>query len=205
MKRALVMAGACAFLACPALAQNPPPQNPPANPAPSQQAAPANTPANPSPAPTQRAAPSPSAMQTAPPAADFVKQAAIAGMFEIQSSELALRKHARPDRRFAEDMIRDHSRADAQLKRLVRADHINAQVPTRLDDAHQKMLDQLRGESGTQFDKDYDQMQKQGHQEAVSLFQAYSQNGDNAALKKWAARTLPTLQHHLSMADKLSS
>ena len=61
----------------------------------------------------------------------------------------------------------------------------------------------LRGESGEQFAKDYDQMQQQGHQEAVSLFQAYAQNGDNPALKRGAERTLPKLQEHLSMAQKL--
>jgi putative membrane protein len=180
MKRALLLAGACVFLAAPVLAQT---QTPP----------PQGTPSTASPA-----APS------TPSTADFVKNAAISGMFEIQSSELALRKHARPDRTFAEHMIHDHERIASQLKHVVRADHVDAQIPGKLDDEHQKMLDQLRGESGAQFDKDYDQMQQQGHQQAVSMFQSYSQNGDNPALKTWAAKTLPTLQEHLDMANKLS-
>jgi putative membrane protein len=136
--------------------------------------------------------------------ADFVKTAAISGMFEIQSSELALRKKVSADRPFAQRMIKDHGRADAQLKALVRHDHIKAEIPTKLDAEHQKMIDQLRGESGAQFQKDYAQMQQQGHQQAVALFQGYSASGDNTALKQWATKTLPTLQEHLSMAGKLS-
>lgn len=114
-----------------------------------------------------------------------------------------MHKRAPQDRRFAERMIHDHERIASQLKHIVRADHINVQVPSRLDDQHQKMLQQLRGESGQTFEKDYDKMQQQGHEQAVSLFQAYAQNGNNPALKRWAQRTLPELQNHLSMAQKL--
>ncbi len=66
------------------------------------------------------------------------------------------------------------------------------------------MLDQLRNQSGENFQKDYDQMQLKGHQEAVSLFENYAQNGDNPALRRWAAKTLPHLKQHLSMAEKLN-
>lgn len=184
MKRALLLAGVCVLVAFPALAQTPSNQKAPAPPAPSS-------------------AP-PAASQSASSASDFVKNAAISGMFEIQSSELALGKKVSADRQFAKRMIRDHKKADAELKHLVRAKHINVQIPTKLDDEHQKMLDQLRGEKGSQFEKDYAQMQQQGHQQAVSLFQNYSQSGDNPALKQWAGKTLPTLQDHLSMAEKLS-
>ena len=50
--------------------------------------------------------------------------------------------------------------------------------------------------------KDYNQMQLAGHKEAVALSNA--KTGDNAALKNWAAKTLPYLQEHLALAEKLS-
>src|SRR3954464_11916301 len=46
-------------------------------------------------------------------------------------------------------------------------------------------------------------MQQQAHQEAVDLFSRYSQGGDNNDLKAWAAKTLPHLREHLTMAQKL--
>jgi putative membrane protein len=204
MKRALALVGACAILALPAFAQTPQggtAQNPPAQTTPAQPA-----PATPAPAPnTPPPAASSSATQNTASTADFVNNAAIAGLFEIESSQLALRKHVRADRAFARRMIRDHRRIGAQLRRTVRANRIKVQIPTKLDDQHQKMLDQLKQESGATFEKDYAQMQQQGHQQAVSLFQSYSQDGDNAALKRLATKTLPVLKMHLAMANKLQS
>lgn len=43
------------------------------------------------------------------------------------------------------------------------------------------------------------------HKEAVSLFERYAKGGDNSELKDWAAKTLPTLKHHLEMAQELGS
>jgi putative membrane protein len=87
---------------------------------------------------------------------------------------------------------------------LVNGGKVKAQLPAELDDEHKQMLEKLRGESGADFSKDYNQMQLAGHKEAVALFEAYGKSGDNKALKSWAAKTLPHLQEHLAMAEKLS-
>jgi putative membrane protein len=134
----------------------------------------------------------------------FVKAVAISDMFEIQSSKLALEKKSRGDRQFARRMIHDHGQTSEQLKRLVADGRVTAPLPTGLDGAHQQMLDQLRNDNGAEFDKAYDQMQLNGHKEAIALFESYARNGDNAALKSWAATTLPHLQEHLALAEKLS-
>jgi hypothetical protein len=47
---------------------------------------------------------------------------------------------------------------------------------------------------GKEFDRAYDQMQLQAHEEAVALFSDYARNGDNTDLKTWAAQTLPHLR-----------
>jgi len=140
----------------------------------------------------------------APSTADFVKEAAISDMFEIQSSQLAQQKNDTGAKAFSETMIHDHTQTTDQLKSLVKSGAVQAQLPTMLDDTHQKMLDTLHGLSGAAFAKQYDQDQVDGHKEAVSLFQRYAKGGDNAKLKDWAAKTLPTLQHHLQMAQNLS-
>ena len=46
-------------------------------------------------------------------------------------------------------------------------------------------------------------MQVSAHKDAVSLFERYSNGGDNADLKAWAGKTLPALRHHLEMAEQL--
>ena len=146
----------------------------------------------------------PAYSQTAPSTDDFVKKVAISDMFEIQSSELALTKNPDADTKpFAERMIHDHQQTSKELKGLVDGGKVKVTLPTALDTEHQKKLDELRGKSGKEFDTAYDGAQLQGHKDAVALFEAYSQKGDNADLKKWAGTTLPHLKEHLTMAEKL--
>jgi putative membrane protein len=48
-------------------------------------------------------------------------------------------------------------------------------------------------------------MQKAAHTDAVSLFETYAKDGDNAALKSFAAETLPTLNMHQDMIQKVAT
>ena len=135
---------------------------------------------------------------------EFVKKVAISDMFEVQSSQMALDKNPDKDTKpFAQKMVKDHSKTTKELKGLVDSGKVKASVPTALDSEHQGKLDQLKGLSGKDFDTAYDKAQLEGHQQAVSLFENYSKSGDNADLKKWAAKTLPHLKQHLKMAEKL--
>jgi putative membrane protein len=139
----------------------------------------------------------------APTTADFVTEAAISNMFEIQSSELAEQKSNGATKDFAAKMVADHTKTSEQLKQLVSGGTVKATLPTGLDSSHQSMLDKLKGLTGNAFDKAYHADQDSGHKEVVSLFQRYAKGGDNDALKQWAAQTLPTLENHYKMAQDL--
>jgi putative membrane protein len=187
MKRIIIAAAISALAGAPAWAQTSPSGMP-------------NTAGN---------APSPNANVGAAPASglstdEFVKKVAISDRFEIESSKLAQQKADAESKQFAGKMVTDHGKTSSELKSMVQSGKVKAQLPTALDDEHKQKLDQLRGLSGEQFDSTYDQMQKQAHQEAVTLFERYAQNGDNADLKQWAAKTLPALKEHHSMAEKLN-
>ena len=140
----------------------------------------------------------------APSFQEFVNKVAISDMFEIQASQLALAKQADADTKpFAEKMVTDHHKTSSELKALVEGGKVKAKLPIALDSEHQKLLDDLKAKSGKDFDQSYDQAQVKGHKEAVALFEAYANNGDDPELKSWAAKTLPHLKEHLSMAEKL--
>jgi putative membrane protein len=145
------------------------------------------------------------AQGAAPSTQDFVSKVAISDMMEIQTSQLALdRKPDADTRPFAQRMVKDHTETSKELKALVSAGKVKATLPTALDADHKKMLDALKAKSGKAFDQDYDQMQAKAHEQAVALFEAYAQGGDNADLKAWASKTLPHLKEHLAMAKKLT-
>ena len=145
-----------------------------------------------------------STLGIAPTTPDFVQEAAISDMFEIQSSELAEQKDvAAPVKTFAQQMITDHTKTSTELKSIVQTNELKASIPTDLDSSHAKMLDTLRGLNGGDFTKQYVSDQVSGHKDAVSLFQRYAKSGTDTSLKDWAGKTLPTLRHHLEMAENL--
>lgn len=139
-----------------------------------------------------------------PTTQDFVTEAAISDMFEIQSSQLALQKSSdQTTKSFANQMVTDHTKTSAELKSLIDNGAVKATLPNTLDHSHQNLLDNLNSSNGDDFTKQYDNDQVDGHKDAVDLFKRYAKGGDNDALKNWAATTLPTLQHHLDMTNNL--
>jgi putative membrane protein len=136
-----------------------------------------------------------------PSTADFVKEAAIADMFEVESSKLATQKAEGPAKNFATQMVEDHTKTSQELKSD--AEKANISLPNALDSSTQKKLDSLQHLDGQEFTKQYVKDQVSAHKDAVSLFERYGKNGDNNTLKAWATETLPTLQHHLDMAQNL--
>ncbi|TLV00309.1 DUF4142 domain-containing protein [Dyadobacter luticola] len=143
----------------------------------------------------------------------FVMNAADGGMFEVKAGEMAVAKgdssktgmvmagDSMSVKSFGQMMITDHTKANNELKTL--ADKKDVTIPTTLSATKQKMLDSLSAASGTAFNMMYTKMMVSSHQETVSLFEKESSSGQDADLKSWATATLPTLKHHLEMAQMM--
>ncbi len=144
-----------------------------------------------------------STLGIAPTTADFVQEAATSDMFELQSNKLAEEKGTAQEKSFAQQMITDHTKTTNDLKGLVNSGKVKAEIPATLDSSHQSKLDKLKSASGKDFSSDFDSYQVSAHKDAVSLFERYAKGGDNPDLKDWAGKTLPTLRHHLNMAQEL--
>ena len=72
----------------------------------------------------------------------FVLKAASGGMFEVKSSELALKKGVEGDlRTFATMMVEDHQAANQQLEKIAGRKSID--IPKELNGEHRQLLDQL--------------------------------------------------------------
>jgi putative membrane protein len=144
-----------------------------------------------------------SALGISPTTQDFVREAAVSDMLEIAAAKFAQDKGNAEEKKFAEQMVADHSKTSADIKAMVTSGDVKADVPSTLDDVSQKKLDKLRDAKASNFSSEYDPMQVSAHKDAVSLFERYSKSGDNTKLKDWAGKTLPTLRHHLEMAESL--
>jgi len=141
----------------------------------------------------------------APAMQDFVQKAAIANMFEIQSSQLA-RDHSQNGdvKTFAQKMIDDHTKAGDDMKAAVNTANAGLTVPDALDQQHKDMPDKLQSAKGADFDRQYVDIQVKAHDDTVQLFQSYADSGDNSAIQQFAQNTLPTLQQHQKMVQDLS-
>lgn len=142
-------------------------------------------------------------MGVSPSTADFVKEAVISDMFELQSSQLAAERADAATKQFATQMLQDHGRTSGELKALVESGKVKAEIPTALDSTHQSKLDKLKSLNGDDFTRQYHSDQVKAHKDAVDLFQRYAKGGDNEELKAWAGKTEPALAQHLKMAQDL--
>jgi putative membrane protein len=145
-----------------------------------------------------------SALDVAPSTADFVKEVANSDMFEIAANTLAKQNGNAPEKAFAAQMVADHNKTSTELRDMVSSGKVKAEVPVVLDSSHQSKLDKLKKVANEKdFSADFYSSQVSAHKDAISLFERYAKGGDNADLKNWASKTLPTLKHHLEMAENL--
>ncbi len=133
----------------------------------------------------------------------FVMKAAVGGMLEVESSNLAL-QNATNDRvkAFATMMVNDHTKANEELKAL--ATGRGMMLPTTLPPDKQMHIDGMKKMQGKGFDKHYVKMMMDDHKKDVSEFEMQSTGGNDEALKAFAAKTLPVLKMHRDSVMALS-
>jgi putative membrane protein len=133
-----------------------------------------------------------------PPAApEFVKEAASSNTFEIRSGRIALASaESGAVKAFARQMIEDHTKAASELAVAVRQAGADLDRGQHLEPRHEDRLEALSVVSGPEFDVRYTDMLLAAHDEALALFTAYAQRGDNHTLMAFAAgRRVTTLKH----------
>ena len=145
-----------------------------------------------------------------PPAANltasersFAETALRGGQFEVEASRLALAKASSGMvRDFANLMITEHGQANRELENLARKKGIY--TSTMLDPEHQAKLEDLRRLDGPEFDRRYQQMQIEAHDQAIALFERTSRECRDADLRTFATRLLPVLQRHRDHLDDVA-
>ncbi|HTU11279.1 MAG TPA: DUF4142 domain-containing protein [Allosphingosinicella sp.] len=134
---------------------------------------------------------------------NYVRRAGAADMYEIQSSEIALRRARRPEiREMAQMLIRDHRRTTAEVAQAAREDDV-PMMPPMLEPAQRSMIRQLERVAPGAFDRLYITQQVTAHSQALALHRGYSRSGDARALRRAAMGAVPVIQGHLTHARRL--
>jgi putative membrane protein len=133
----------------------------------------------------------------------FMRQAAAAGLAEIQAGRIALDKASSAQvKQLAQRIIDDHTRANDQLTSLAQRKQVT--LPTAPMPMQKQEADHLNTLSGASFDQAYAQAMVKDHRDPIKLFGMESQNGADPDLKQFASSTLPALKQHLQMAEQVA-
>jgi len=135
----------------------------------------------------------------------FMMEAAMAGMEEVELGRLAATRGSSDGvKQFAQRMVDDHSKANEELMQIASTKGVT--LPTTLDDKHKADIAKMSQLSGAAFDSAYvKEAGVKDHNKAAKLFQGEANKGKDADLKAFAAKTLPTVQEHLRMAQDLDN
>ena len=136
------------------------------------------------------------------PAGDkaFVEKAAIGGLAEVEFGKLAQQKGSNDQvKQFGSHMVADHSKANDELKQVASSKGVT--LPSDLDAKHKNKMAKLQKLSGAQFDRAYMDDMVADHKEDVADFKKEASSGKDSDIKAFAAKTLPTLEDHLKMAQ----
>jgi putative membrane protein len=129
---------------------------------------------------------------------NFLKAAAIANIFEIESSKLAAsRANSTFVRQFAKEMVMDHVAAFDELKTV--ADKNGVDLPGHLPPKLANWINKLRNSQGAAFDRNYKIAQEMGHKDTKAKMQTEVKMGHNEDARDYAVKTLPGVTMHLRM------
>ncbi len=134
----------------------------------------------------------------------FVTAAATSDMYEVEAGKIAQdRARSAKVKDFGAQMVKAHTATTAALKKILASNNVAVTPPAHLDDRRQSLIDSLRGAKAEDFDHRYLEQQEAAHKEAQILMRGYAKSGDNAAIKQFAAETLPKVEDHLKMIESL--
>ena len=161
-------------------------------------------------------------MQTTPPAAsnpatnpgsnaskqlskqdrEFVKDAALGGLAEVELGKLA-QQNAQDDqvKQFGARMVQDHGQANNELQSI--ANNLGIDLPQQLDKKHEQLKERLAKLQGPQFDRAYMAAMVKDHNADVAAFRREAQSGRDPAIKQFAEKTLHVIGTHDRMAKDI--
>lgn len=130
----------------------------------------------------------------------FVTDAARGGLAEVGMGQMAQERGRNPQvKAFGERMVRDHGKANEDLKQVATAKGVA--LPTAMGPEHQQHADRLGKLSGIDFDRAYMKHMVDDHKKDMADFEKAAKSAKDADVKDFAARTLPTLKEHGQMAQ----
>lgn len=137
-------------------------------------------------------------------AAEFMTKSASNNMMVIEASKLAQQMATNPQvKEFANMAVKDHTAVSKEMSDLATSKNIT--MPDSMSSDHMDHVRELREKSGADFDMAYMDRMQSAHSDDVSRFEdvAEDEDYDDAEVKAFASKTLPTLRQHHDRAKQI--
>lgn len=132
----------------------------------------------------------------------WVSKTADNGTDEVALAQLAAQRATSPDvRKYAEQLVKDHTEANNELMQLASSKSIKIDK----DDGHGRTYKRLNNKSGADFDREFVEHMVDDHQDEIRRFEKASQDAKDPEIRSFASKTLDHLRHHLQEAQSLQS
>lgn len=134
----------------------------------------------------------------------FLKNASDGSLFEIKTSQLALKKSNSEDiKKYAQQMIDDHTKLMTQMQPV--AAEAGVTPPTTLvGKMHKAEYKKLEGLSGDAFDQEYIKAQITDHQKSDADFKMEASSGSLPSEKAAAQQGLPIIEQHMQEIQQIA-
>ena len=132
---------------------------------------------------------------------DFIEDAAMGSLVEIQTAQVALRQAMTDDvKKLAQRLLDDHTKMNEKVRQVAQQKGIT--LPTDLDQKHRDHLTDLTKIPGVRFDREYVTDMVKDHEGDIKAFEKEVKDGKDAEIKELAVEALPTLREHLNLAKQ---
>ena len=133
----------------------------------------------------------------------FIRRAAVGNLEEVELGKLAVQKSLSNDvKKFAQQMIDDHSKASDHLKQLAAKKGIR--LPSNANASSRATANRLNKMSGDQFDNAYMAQMLKDHKQDVEDFRKESKTTQDRDIRGFVTETLPILEDHPKKAETIT-
>ena len=132
----------------------------------------------------------------------FIQKAQASGKMEVEIGQLAQQQSQNQEvKNLAAALVRDHTQANQKLQQIASAKNITLDPKGEEHAKHQKHVEQLKGKTGAEFDKEFVRMVLKHHKKGIAEFERCQNQLNDSELKSFISETLPKLRQHQQMAS----
>lgn len=132
--------------------------------------------------------------------ADCLVNAYSSNLFEIKMSEnVAMNASSMEVKKLAGMIVEAHTKMNKDVAALAEKKQVT--LPTDLTDDQRRKIEKLAEKNGMDYDKEYVELMKDKHQDAIKTYEKDSEKCVDADIKTWASQTIPEVRSHLDMVE----